>query len=92
MAFSASCGCLSEGDETASLTAHRDGCRFLEDLLARSGTHDPWTTMFGKPSAEPEPGDAEKALAASYERYASQLAEIEALRSGRPLPRTGSAK
>jgi hypothetical protein len=31
-----------------------------------------------------EPSDAEKALAASYERYADQLAELEALRSGRP--------
>jgi hypothetical protein len=30
-----------------------------------------------------EPSDAEKALAASYERYADQLAEIEALRGGR---------
>lgn len=30
-----------------------------------------------------EPSDAEKALAASYERYADQLAEIEALRAGR---------
>jgi hypothetical protein len=30
------------------------------------------------------PSDAEKALAASYERYADQLAEIEALHRGRP--------
>jgi hypothetical protein len=29
-----------------------------------------------------EPSDAEKALAASYERYADQLAELEALRNG----------
>ena len=29
-----------------------------------------------------EPSDAEKALAASYERYAGQLAELEALRNG----------
>jgi hypothetical protein len=33
-------------------------------------------------AAAREPSDAEKALAASYERYADQLAEIEALRAG----------
>jgi hypothetical protein len=30
---------------------------------------------------EREPSPAERALAASYERYAAELAEIEALRS-----------
>ncbi len=34
--------------------------------------------------AEPEPGSAARALAATYERYAAELAEIEALRSARP--------
>jgi hypothetical protein len=86
MAISAPCGCLSEGDENSNITAHRDGCGFLEDLLARSGTDDPWTHLFVNPAPDPEPSDAEKALAASYERYAGQLAEIEALRAGRQLP------
>jgi hypothetical protein len=36
-----------------------------------------------------EPGLAERALAASYERYADELAAIEALRSGRQLPPAG---
>jgi hypothetical protein len=42
-------------------------------------------TSFAVPvaPAHREPSDAEQALAASYERYADQLAEIEALRSGR---------
>jgi len=45
-------------------------------------------TAFAVPAAPAhhEPGDAERALAASYERYADQLAEIEALRSGTLVP------
>jgi len=38
------------------------------------------------PAAKPEPGPAGQALAATYKRYAGELAAIEALRSGRPKP------
>lgn len=77
MAFSAPCGCLSEGDENSSITAHRDGCGFLEDLLSRAGTDDPWTHLFVNPSTGREPGGAEKALADTYRRHAADLAVIE---------------
>ena len=46
----------------------------------------------GPPPDDREPSDAEKALAASYERFADPLAEIQALRSGRQMPCAGSAK
>jgi hypothetical protein len=36
----------------------------------------------------PEPSPAEHGLAPTYERYAGQLAEIEALRSSRQVPGT----
>ena len=35
-----------------------------------------------EPPPAREPGEVERALAASYERYAGRLAEIEALRRG----------
>lgn len=41
---------------------------------------DPWRNITAKP--EPEPGPAARALAETYERYADELAEIEALRHG----------
>jgi hypothetical protein len=79
MAFHAPCGCPSEGDERVRMTAHLPGCRFLEDLFERSCC----PTSAHESAAEREPSAVERALQASYEKYADQLAEIEALRSGR---------
>jgi hypothetical protein len=55
--------------------------RLPEFALAES---DPWRAIV--PAPEPEPGQAGRALAASYERYADELAAIEALRSPRRKP------
>ncbi len=46
---------------------------------------DPWRNIAGtlKSAPQPEPGAAAQALAETYERYADQLAAIEALRGGR---------
>jgi hypothetical protein len=77
MAFTtAPCGCPSEGDEISSITAHLEGCGFLEDLLARCGTDDPWTHI-GKPALAAGRSTAEKALAETYRRHGADLAELE---------------
>jgi hypothetical protein len=46
---------------------------------------DPWRNIAAtpKPAPKPEPGPATRALAETCKRYAAELAEIEALRSGR---------
>jgi hypothetical protein len=84
MAFFAPCGCLSEGDEHSGITEHREGCSLIEDLLTRTGSAqaDPWRSIVPIPAQEREVGAAAKALAASYERYADELAAIEEIRRG----------
>jgi hypothetical protein len=49
-----------------------------------SAESDPWQNIAetSKSAPRPEPGAAAQALAETYERYADQLAAIEALRSG----------
>jgi hypothetical protein len=42
---------------------------------------EPGPALGRPPVPDTEPGPAERALAATYERYAAELAEIEALRS-----------
>jgi hypothetical protein len=59
-----------------TLTAHRPGCGFIEDLLERADAES-------GPPPQPEPGPATRALAATYERYAEDLAAIEAVRNAR---------
>ena len=44
------------------------------------------TSLWWPSVSEPEAGPATRALAASYERYADELAAIEALRSPRHKP------
>jgi hypothetical protein len=78
----APCGCPSKTDAAGTMTEHRQGCDFIEDLLARSEgvDHDPWTTMFSSPPAPPaprEPSQAEVALAESYRRHSSDLEAID---------------
>lgn len=60
MAFTAPCGCPSEGDERVSMTAHLPGCRFLEDLIEGSCCH----TSEPLSVAAREPSDAEKTVRA----------------------------
>lgn len=75
----ARCYCPSQGEGSVRMVTHLPGCGFLEDLIAGSccGADE-----LAPPLApERELSDAEKALAASYERYAGQLAEIEAARA-----------
>jgi hypothetical protein len=46
---------------------------------------DPWRNIAEtlKPTPQPEPGPATRGLAETYERYADELAAIEAIRSQR---------
>jgi hypothetical protein len=78
--YRAPCGCPAEGDDRVTLTAHLPGCGFLEDLATYGAclVSEPETT------APAEPGPAERALAATYERYAAELAAIEAMRAAPP--------
>jgi hypothetical protein len=78
---SARCGCPSEGDDRVTLTAHRPGCGFLEELAATGGLQvsGPETE-----APQPEPSPAARALAATYAERAGGLAEIDELYS-RPL-------
>lgn len=71
----AHCSCPSVSEGRVRMTTHLAGCRFLEDLVEGSCCDDA--------VEERELSEAERALAASYERYADELAAIEALRSGR---------
>jgi len=73
MAFTAPCGCPSEGDERVRLTTHLAGCRFLEDLIEGSccGAAEPVE------SVPRERGTDELALADTYWRHAGDLAAIE---------------
>jgi hypothetical protein len=77
MKFAADCGCLAEGDEHSSITEHREGCGFLEDLTRRSGHGGAWRHMAGVPAAKRPPDPAELALAESYQRHDGDLAAIE---------------
>jgi hypothetical protein len=77
----ARCYCPSQGEGSVRMVTHLPGCGFLEDLIAGSCCDADELALL--PAPERELSDAEKALAASYERYADQLAELEAIRSGR---------
>ena len=75
----ARCYCPSQGEGSVRMVTHLPGCGFLEDLVA--GSCYEVDEIEPAPAPERELSDAEKALAASYERYADQLAEIEAARA-----------
>jgi hypothetical protein len=77
----ARCYCPSYGEGSVRMVTHLPGCTFFEDLIDGHCCDEDHLEPLAAP--ERELSDAEKALAASYERYADQLAEIEALRSGR---------
>jgi hypothetical protein len=75
----APCGCPAESDAAGTMTAHREGCNFLEDLLARSDgmQDDPWRTLFARPPTPPEPSPTGLALAESDRRRSSDLEAID---------------
>ena len=75
----ARCYCPSVGEGSVRMVTHQPGCGFLEDLV--QGSCCDADDLEPLPAPEREVSDAEKALAASYERYAGQLAEIEAARA-----------
>jgi hypothetical protein len=52
----------------------------LEDIIPETAEEAAAWRNIARQPARREPSDPERALAASYEKYADQLAEIEALR------------
>ncbi len=54
--------------------------------MARVAPAELAAVLRARAGVRPEPGRAARALAASYERYADELAALDALRSARPRP------